>query len=164
MQMALVVAGYAAVFAASTVMIVGRYILEMRNPNDFNGGMAAAGDWMLELFIAGLLLVPTFFFALVTRNHEAIFTAFSKTLFAFSLTAPISLGLSLIPAISQNATILGTLCGYRLFGIPMTWPAAGRVLARSTPAKRFLSSAVLIEVMTLVLCVGLAVYSVKTWG
>jgi hypothetical protein len=134
--------------------------VEVRNPSDFNGGMAAGGDWILDLFIGGLLLVPTFFFALVTRERETIFTAFSKALFAFSLTGPISLGLMLIPAISQNNTILGSLSLYRLFGTPMimAWPASARLLARFKPAKRLLSSALVIEVATLALFVVIPIF------
>ena len=64
--------------------------LDAAGQKDFNGGMAAAGDWMLEIFIGGLLLIPTFFLALVIRKREAIYTAFSRVLFGFSLTAPIS--------------------------------------------------------------------------
>jgi hypothetical protein len=159
-QMALAIAGYAAVFAAAATIILGRYLVELRNPNDFNGGMAAGGDLILDLFIGGLVLVPTFFFALVTREREAIFITFSKILFAFSLTAPISLGLMFIPAISQKNTILGTLSLYRLFGAPMimTWPASARLLARFKPAKRLLSSALLIEFTTLVLFVVIPIF------
>jgi hypothetical protein len=159
-QMALAIAGYAAVFAAAAAIILGRYLVELRNPNDFNGGMAAGGDLILDFFIGGLVLVPTFFFALVTREREAIFITFSKILFAFSLTAPISLGLMFIPAISQKNTILGTLSLYRLFGAPMimTWPASARLLARFKPAKRLLSSALLIEFTTLVLFVVVPIF------
>jgi hypothetical protein len=155
-QIACVAAGYAAVLAFAAAMIISRHLAALRNPNDFSGGMAAAGDWMLDLFICGLLLIPTFFLAWITRDREPAFTAFAKTLFAFALTAPLSLVLSLIPAISQRDTILGALAGHRLFLTPivLTWYAAGRLLARFKPAKRLLSSALLIESLTIVLFVG----------
>ena len=156
-QIGLVVSGYAAVLAFSAALVIARTLQEMRNPNDFNGGMAAAGDWMLELFIAGLLLVPTSFLAWVIRDHESAFTVFAKVLFAFSLTAPLSLALSLIPAISQHNTVLGTLAGNRLFATPVvcTWYGAARLLARFKLAKRLLSFALLAEILTIVGFVGL---------
>ncbi len=162
-QLGLVAAGYAAVLAYAVVMITARHLAALRDPNDFNGGMAAAGDWMLEIFIGGLLLVPTFFLALVIRKREAIYAAFSKVLFGFSLTAPVSLGLILLPAVGQSNTLLGDFCSYRLFGIPMvmTWFAVGRLLAPSKLAKRLTSSALLIEFLTIVLIVALLFLSGK---
>src|SRR5208283_6058353 len=111
-----------------------------------NGGMGAFGDWMLEWFIGGLLLIPTVMLALVIREREEIYTAFSKVLLGFSLTAPISLGVLLIPAIGRADTILGSLCSYRLFGAPMVmlWLGASRLLARFKLSKRLLSSALLV--------------------
>jgi len=160
-QLGLVAAGYAAVLTFAAAAITYRHLAALRNPADFNGGMAAAGDWMLEIFIGGLLLIPTFFLALVIRKREAIYTAFSRVLFGFSLTAPISLGLVMIPAIGQTDSMLGSLCGYRLFGLPMvmTWLGAGRLLARFRPAKRLLSWALAIEAMTLALMVALLFFS-----
>lgn len=161
--MGLVAAGYAAVLVMAAAMVTERHLAAMRNPNDFNGGMAAAGDWMLELFIGGLLLIPTVMLALVIRKREEIFTAFSKVLLGLSLTSPVSLGLLLIPAISQSDTILGNFCSYRLFGAPMVmlWLGAGRLLARFKLSKRLISSALLVETSTLVLMVALIMFSGK---
>jgi hypothetical protein len=67
----------------------------------------------------------------------------------------------MIPAIGQTDSMLGSLCGYRLFGLPMvmTWLGAGRLLARFKPAKRLLSWALAIEAMTLALMVALLFFS-----
>lgn len=156
-QLGLVGAGYAAVVAFAAAAITIRHFEALRNPADFNGGMAAFGDLMLWIFIGGLFLIPTFFLALVIRKREAAYAAFSKVLFGFSLTAPVSLGLVLIPAIRETDSMLGGLCMYRLFGVPMvmTWLGASRLLARFKPAKRLLSWALLIETMTLALGVAL---------
>jgi len=150
------VAGYGAVLAFAAVVVTSRYLLETRNPNDFNGGMAAAGDWMLELFLCGLLLIPTFLLAFISRAREQTYTAFSKFLFGFSLLAPVSLGLMLIPAIGQKDTILGTLCGLRLFAAPMIIVGfiGCRLLARFRLAKRLLSWALVIETATIVMMVA----------
>jgi len=152
----LVAACYGAVLAFSAVVVTGRYLLERRNPNDFNGGMGAFGDWMLELFLFGLLLIPTFLLAFISREREKTSTALSKFLFAFSLLAPLSLGLALIPAIGQKNTVLGDLCGLRLFAAPVTVVGliGCRLLARFRLAKRLLSWAVAIESATIVMMVA----------
>jgi len=150
-QVGLVAACYGAVLAFAAVVVTGRYLLERRNPNDFNGGMGAAGDWMLELFLCGLLLLPTFLLAFISRKREQTYTSLAKVLFGFSLLAPVSLGLTLIPAIGQHDTILGTLCGLRLFGAPMVIVGliGCRLLAPFRLAKRLLSWAVAIETATI---------------
>jgi hypothetical protein len=154
-KMALVAAGYAAVLSFAAVAIVGRHYMALRNPNDFNGGMAAAGDWMLELVIAVLLMVPTVLLALVVRQRESASQMFAQVLFSFSLTAMLSLGLLLIPAISQTNNIIGSLCIHRLLASPVVLAGIGtsRLLARYRPAKRLISYALLSETITLVLAV-----------
>ena len=72
-------------------------------------------------------------------------------------------GLSLIPAISQNNTILGTLSLYRLLAGPMVllWFASARLFARFKLAKRLLSCALLLEVLPIVAFVGTLFFSFK---
>jgi hypothetical protein len=165
-QLGFVAACYAAVLVFSGVMITVRHVVALGNPADFNGGMAAAGDWMLELFIGGLLLIPTFFLAFVIRKREALYTAFSKVLFGLSLTAPISLGLMLVPAVSQSDTILGSFCLYRLSDTPIVLTGLGvsRLLAQSKPAKRLISCALLIEAATIALMLAFLFLSVRSHG
>jgi hypothetical protein len=159
-KMGFIAVCYAAILAFAAVATVSRYYIALRNPNDFNGGMAAAGDWMLELFIAGLLLVPTFLLALAVRERETASVVFAKVLFGFSLTAPLSLGLLLIPAISQTDNVVGSLCMYRVFGSPVVLVGIGtcRLLARYRPAKRLVSWALLSEGATLVFAVIVVFY------
>lgn len=153
-KMAFIAVCYAAVLAFAAVAMVSRHYLALRNPNDFNGGMAAAGDWMLELLIAGLLLVPTFLLALVVRERESASLVFAKALFSFSLTAGLSLGLLLIPVISQTNNIIGSLCMDRLLASPVVLAgiATSRLVARYRPAKRLISYALASETVALVLC------------
>lgn len=150
-KMALVAVCYAAVIGLGVLAIVLRYFEEMRNPNDFNGGMAAAGDWMLELMIGMALLVPTFLLALVVREREAASLMFAKVLFAFSLTALLSMALDAIPVISQTNNLVGTLCMYRLLASPVVLAGMGtsRLLARYRPAKRLISYALVCEAIPL---------------
>ncbi len=160
-QLGAVAACYAAILAWAALMVTQRYLAGLRDPNDYNGGMAAFGDWMLEIFIGMLLLIPTSFLALILRKSEIMYTLFSKILFGLSLTAPVSLGLLLIPAIGQRDTILGSFCFYRLFGAPcvLICLAVSRLLARFRLSKRLLSYGLLTEAVNIVLAVGLLFFA-----
>jgi hypothetical protein len=104
-----------------------------------SSGRYAAGDWMLELF-GGLFLIPTFVLLLLIRNSEQAYTRYSQILLGLSLTAPICVGLFLIPAVSQGNSFLGWFCRDRLLAVPIivVGLAVSRLLARfwlsETPA------------------------------
>jgi hypothetical protein len=152
-KMAFIAACYAGVVGLAAVAIVSRHYLALRNPNDFNGGMAAAGDWMLDLMIGMMLMVPTFLLALAVRERESAAVVFAKALFGFSLTALLSLVLLAIPVIHQTDNIVGSLCMYRLLASPVVLAGIGtcRLVARYRPAKRLVAYALLTETITLVL-------------
>ena len=71
--MGFVVASYAAVLALAAMLLARRYLAEQRDPATFSGGMAAGGDWFLELLLVALLFIPTFFVALLVcwQNSSA---------------------------------------------------------------------------------------------
>ena len=96
------------------------------------GGMFAFGDLLLGLFIGGLFLIPTFFLVLVIRKSETAYTRYSQILLGLSLTAPISLGILLIPAVGQGNSFLGWFCMDRLFASPIVIAALvfSRLLTR----------------------------------
>lgn len=148
-----VIAGYAGVLVVAAALITQRYLAERRNPADFNGGMAAGGDWFLELFLVALLLIPTCILALLIRNSEAAYTKFAQVLFGFGLTAPVSLGLMAIPAVGQTNSLLGSFCLYRIFGFPMTAVglAGSYVVAKFKRPRRLILYSFLIEIATIVL-------------
>ena len=148
----LVVAGYAGVLVVAAALIAQRYLAERRNPADFSGGMAAGGDWFLELFLVGLLLVPTCLLALLIRNSEAAYTKFARVLFGFGLSAPISVGLMAIPAVGQSNSLLGLVCLYRVFAFPMTAVglAGSCVLAKFKHPRRMILYSLLIEIATMI--------------
>jgi hypothetical protein len=152
-KMGFVVACYAGVLAVSAVMIVGRYLAEQRDPATFSGGMAAGGDWMLELFLVALFLVPTFFLVLLIRNSEAAYTRFAEVLLGFGLTAPAAIGLMAIPYVGQSNSVVGSFCVYRIFAFPMT--AVGLagccVLAKFKRPRRLILCSILIEISSIVL-------------
>jgi len=144
-----VVAGIAA------ILIIWRYMQYAEHPADVaaSGGMWAGGDLILEFFICGMLLVVTFFLVLVIYKSEAAYTNYAKVMLALSITAPVSIGLIAIPAVSEGSSVLGYGCLFRLFASPAVLLGLGmsRVLARFPKAKRITNCALLIEVLTLVL-------------
>jgi hypothetical protein len=167
-QLRLVAAGYALVLGAAALLVFMRYMLYVNHPQDAAaaGGMYAAGDWMLEIIIGCMLLVPTFALALVIRKSENLYTGYSKVLLGLSLTAPISLGVVSIEAVGQSTMLLGWICMDRLFCSPVVIVGlvVSRVLARFDRAKRLTLYALLIEVATLVLMVGLFFFAARGHG
>lgn len=151
-QLNVVVAGYVAVLVVATVLLYQRHMFYVNHPDEVmaSGGMYAAGDWMLELFIGGLFLIPTFLLVLVIRNSEKAYTRYSKILLGLSLTAPICVGVFLIPAVNQGNSLLGWFCVDRLLASPIVIVglAVSRLLARFGRGKRLTSYALLIEVGT----------------
>jgi hypothetical protein len=164
-QLSVVAAGYAAVLVTAAVLVGVRYLNFVNHPQDVAaaGGMYAAGDWMLEIFICCMLLVPTFVLALVIRESENLYTAYSKILIGVSLTAPICLGVLSIPAVNQGNTILGWICLGRLSSSPIVLVglAFSRLLARFDRAKRLTLYALLIEVLTLGLMAALLLFAAR---
>ena len=162
-QLGSVAFGYAAVLAVSALLIVERYLLYVRHPEDVaaSGGMYAGGDLLLEIFITGMLLAVTFFLVLVIYKSDPAYTLYSKILFGLSLTAPLSAGLLSIPSVSQGESLLGWACMFRLFASPLLIPglAISRLFARFPRLKRFLIYALLVETFTLITVVSFFILS-----
>ena len=162
-QLILVAAAYAAVLAIAAVLIAVRYLQYVEHPQDAAaaGGMYAAGDMFLEIFIACMLLVPTFLLALVIRKSENLYTKYSKILFGVSLTSPICFGVLSIPAVGQSTLVLGEMLMARLVSSPFVIVGLGfsRLLARFDRAKRLTFYALMIEVVTLVFMVAVFLFS-----
>jgi len=148
----LVAAMYVGVVLLSAFLVYRRYMAYVHHPADViaYSGMWAGGDLLLEFFIAGLLLVPTFLLVVVIRKSETAYTKYSQTLLAISLTAPLCVGMFFIPAVNQSNSILGSICMYRLFAAPMVVVglAMSRIFARFRRAKRLSSYALLVEAGT----------------
>jgi hypothetical protein len=83
--------GYAVVlmFAAASLFI--RHLVELQDPAAASGGMAAADDTILYLFIGCLFLIPTAFLVWIMAKSEVVYTAYSRFLFGLSLSAPVCL-------------------------------------------------------------------------
>jgi hypothetical protein len=163
-QLNWVAVAYAAVVAFSTALVIMRYLLYVTHPEDVAaaGGMYAAGDSMLAIFIVGLLLIPTLALVIIIRNSEAHSITYAKVLLGISATAPICLGLGSIPAVNQSNMLLGYICMYRLLTSPVILVAllGSWLLARFQRAKRVTSYALIIEFLTLVSVIGFLVYGV----
>ncbi len=153
-QLWLVGASYVAVSLVSAGLIFMRYLAYRLHANDAAtySAMWGFGDWMLEFFILGLYLIPTFFLLLVIRKSEPASLLYAKVLLGLSLTLPMSVGLFFIPAVAQG-WMPGILCMYRVLGSPMVLVAIvlSRVMARFPRPKRLSSYALLVELGTLVL-------------
>ena len=167
LQLRLVQASYAVVGVVSVLLIYERYLRYVRNPQDVaaSSGMYAGGDLLLEIFICFLFLVPTVALVFVIRKSEACYTAYAKVLLGLSLTAPISLGLLIIPVLNQ--WYWGDACIFRLFAIPIVVVVLilSRWLTRYARARRLISYDLLIEGLTFVAVIaGLFLFSKGSHG
>lgn len=164
-QLGLVAGGYAVVLATAAFLVYMRHLLYVNHPDDVAaaGGMYAAGDWMLEIFIGCMLLVPTFALVLVIRKSESLYVGYSRVLLGLSLTAPLCLGVFSIPAVNQGTMLLGWICLDRLLCSPIVIVGlvVSRLLARFGRAKRLTLYALLIEVSTLALTAVLFLFASK---
>jgi len=162
LQLRFVAASYAVVGVVSALLIYVRYLQYVRNPQDAaaSSGMYAGGDLLLEVFICFLFLVPTVALVFVIRKSESCYTAYAKVLLGLSLTAPISVGLLIIPVLNQ--WYWGDACIFRLFAIPIVVVVLifSRWLTRFGRARRLISYAMLIEGLTFVVIIaGLFLFS-----
>lgn len=161
-QVGVVAGGYGAVLLVSGALLLMRHLQYVRYADtvDASGGMWAFGDWMLELFIAGLFLVPTLLLAFFLRKSEPGYIRYAQALVGIAFTAPLAIGSFFVPAIAQNGSgFLGGL-GWLCLGRVSTGPVfvvglvASRLLARFKRAKRLITYGLLIEVGTYVLLLG----------
>jgi hypothetical protein len=162
MQLGLVVLGYAAVLVVAAALLFVRHLQELENPVEASGGMWAAGDAFLYIFIACLFTVPTVFLIWITARFEAFYTAYSKFLLGLSLSAPVCLTVLYLGENHVGQSLI-SLCLYRLMWLPFILVAMGisRIVARFDRAKRFTSYALLIEGLTLAIGVALVIHA---WG
>jgi len=158
-QLWLIALGYAAVLVFAAASLYLRHLQELRYPAEASGGMWAAGDLMLGIFIGCLFMVPTAFLIWVTARFEAYYTAYSQFLVGLSLTSPLALSLLLLGE-NQVGQSLMNLSIFRLFGSPFILAGLGisRLVTPLDRAKRFASYALLIEFLTLGLGVALLIY------
>jgi hypothetical protein len=159
-QLWLVALGYVAVFVAGATLLYGRYLQELYYPVEASGGMWAAGDLMLGIFIACLFLIPTVFLILVIARFEAFYAAYSRFLLGLSLSAPVCLSVFMLGE-NQVAQSLGSFCLCRLLGSPFILVGIGisRLAARFDRAKRLVSYALLIEGLTMGVAVALLIHA-----
>lgn len=162
-QLRLVACAYAGALAISVLLVVQRYFQYISHPDDVAayGGMWAGGDLALEMIIGFMFLVITFFLMLVIAKSEAAYTLYSKVLVALSLTAPFSVAVIAIPAMRLSETFVGWACLFRLFASPLAVFGFGlsRIFARFPRAKKLTFYALVVELSTLIVMVGLMFFS-----
>jgi hypothetical protein len=152
LQLRLVAAGYAAVVAASALLIFWRYLQYVWHPQDAaqHGGMWAGGDMMLGLFICFMFLWPTVALVFVIRKSESFYTTYAKVLIGLSVTGPLAIGSFFVPLLNQG--YWGDAIFLRVFAIPIVAGVLifSRSLASFARARRLISYALLIEGLTFV--------------
>jgi hypothetical protein len=150
MQFGLVAVGYAAVLVVAAALLFIRHLVALQDPAAASGGMAAAGDSILHLFIGCLFLIPTAFLVWIMAKFEAMYTAYSRLLFGLSLSAPVCLG---VVFLGENyvASSISWFCFFRILESPIVLVGMGisRFAARFDRAKRLASYALLVEGLTL---------------
>ena len=152
--------GYAAVFVVAAAALYRQHLVEFQDPAAASGGMAAAGDMLLHLFIGCLFLVPTVFLISIIAKFQVLYTAYSRFLFGLSLSGPVCVTVVFFGdnffADNHVAQSVSWLCGYRLLESPIILVGMGisRFAARFDRAKRLSSYALLVEGLTLVLPVA----------
>ncbi len=158
-QLGLVIAGYAGVLLLCAALIFWRHLQYVMHANDVDasGGMWAFGDLLLELFIAGLFLIPTLLLAFFLRNSETAFTRYATALVVVALTAPLCIASFFVPAIGQSGSgflgMLGWLSLGRVSASPVFLVGLffSRLFARFRRAKRLILYAFVIELGTFLL-------------
>lgn len=161
-QLGLGALGYAAVSVVAAVLLYGRHLQELKYPADASGGMWAAGDAMLWIFIVCLFAIPSVFLVWVIARFESFYKTYSQVLLGFSLSAPVCLSAFALGN-SYLAQSVSILCLYRLIWSPFILFGIGvsRLVARFDRAKRLVSYALLIEGLTLAIAVALLIHA---WG
>jgi hypothetical protein len=161
-QLGLVALGYGAVLVVAATLLYGRHLQELNDPAEASGGMWAAGDAFLQIFIACLFMIPTAFLVWVIAKFESLYKAYSQLLLGLSLSAPVCLSVLTLGEnyIAQSVSIF---CLYRLLWSPLILVGIGvsRLVARFDRAKRLVSYAFLIEGLTLAIAVALVIHA---WG
>jgi hypothetical protein len=159
-QLGLVALGYATVFVIAAILLYGRHLQELRYPAEASGGMWAAGDAMLAIFIAGLFAIPSGFLVWVIARFESFYKTYSQFLLVISLSAPVCLSVFTLGN-SHVAESVTNLCLERLFCSPLILLGIGvsRLAARFDRSKRLLSYALLIEGLTLAIAIALVIHA-----
>jgi hypothetical protein len=148
------------VLVVAAALLYGRHLQELLYPVEASGGMWAAGDTFLWIFIACLFMVPTLFLVWVIAKSESIYKTYSQLLLGLSLSAPVSLALF---TLGQNylAQSVWVLCLFRLVWSPFIILGIGvsRLVARFDRAKKLVSYALLVEGLTLATAVVLFIHA-----
>jgi hypothetical protein len=161
-KLALVGVGYTVVLAFAAVELHLRTVMESNDPASViaASGMYAAGDMLLEVFIAFLLMIPTFFLVWIGAQFEASYTTYSQILLAIGFSAPLAFGV-LFWGSNYLPETIGAYSFLRLLWSPFILGLIGmsRLMAQFDRAKRLTSYALKLEGTTFCLAIATIVYS-----
>ena len=138
-RVGLVVAGYAAAFAAAGVA-GWLYDLQLAKlPYDTSGGMYAGGEmlWMSAVFLV-VALGPTLLALWFLRRHERAWNALATAALVFAVAGLLAVLLPLVaPGAPTSAALvlMGLLGLSQLLGVPL-WTAAFALFAWLAPSRR----------------------------
>jgi hypothetical protein len=159
-QLAVILAGYAAVLVYGATTVYMRDLAALRDPLSSSGGMWAFGDELLAWNIFFLFMVPTFFLLWLMRQYDDTYTVYAKVLFWVGLTAPIFLGIFLLRW-SPRLKDVADWFGWRPWRAPFVFIVMGlsRMMSpRVDVAKRMITRALLIEGGTLAIFISLIIF------
>jgi hypothetical protein len=150
------------ILAFAGVTSYSRYAYQAAHPADVQAasGMFAAGDMMLEVFIAVLLILPTLFLIRLLSGFEGPATVYSKLLLLVALSAPLALGIFVLGE-TQLPQGLGSSCFLRLLWSPFVLALIvfSRAVTKFQAAKRFASYALVSEGATFCVSLAMVIFS-----
>jgi len=162
LQIQLIAVAYAALFFYAALERYVRYLAELRNPIDAQGGMWAFGDEMLTYYLFFLFLFPTFFLLRLMAASDYVYTCYAKFALGAALTAPLSLML-LSVKVEKASAIISDAALIRLFRSPMVFIllVMSRMFARALVSKRLINWAIFAETLTIVASVSVLFLSAR---
>jgi hypothetical protein len=164
-QLAVILVAYAGILTLGGVAFYNRRLQQGAHPADVAAasGMYAAGDMMLGLFIAFLLMLPTFFLIRLLSKFETAAAIYSKILLMVALSAPLALGAFLVGGTDVSENLEGA-CLLRLLWSPLilTLIAFSRFVAKYEVPRRLASYALVSEAAALCGSLALVIFSMRS--
>lgn len=152
LQVQLIAFGYASILLYGVYTWYVRDLAALRDPAYSSGGMWAFGDLLLNMFLFGLFLVPTFFLLRLLAGEERVFAVYSKIALAVTCSAPLCVAILTTMKWHPLPLWAQDVCMNRLWYSPaiLVILVLSRILGRRHRLKRVLTCALSVELGTLV--------------
>jgi hypothetical protein len=157
----LIAIGYAAVIAFGATASYRRYLWELENPVEAMGGMAAGGDLIMGIFLALLLMIPTFFVVRLIAKAETSCNKYARFLVGLSLSAPVCMAVVFF-SLNHVPDVIGYACIWRVFLSPLVLCGMGVswwMVRTFRDARRWTAYSLLIETLTILAAIVVLVRS-----